>query len=94
MVLERLGWDGSARRRGAWVDVRCPFHSDAHASAGFKEADNIFVCQGCGMKGNSVTLVMLVNNMTAAQAVDWLQAQGPSRVSPPKGDGPTSFRRY
>lgn len=41
----------------SWQKIRCPFHKDSHASAGVCIADNIFVCHGCGIKGNPFNVI-------------------------------------
>ena len=73
-VLTRFGWSGEGRRHGRWIEIRCPFHADRNASAGYNVALNIFRCQACDAKGNSVTLVMQQMGFDAARAVEWLGA--------------------
>ncbi len=73
VVLERLGLRDPGHRHGAWVDVLCPFHDDRRrGNAGYNETLNTFKCHACGVGGNSVTLVMLVLDKTARDAVEWL----------------------
>lgn len=45
------------RDYGSWQKIKCPFHSDSHASAGVSINDNIFVCHGCGIKGNGFNII-------------------------------------
>jgi DNA primase len=42
---------------GSWQKLKCPFHSDSHASAGMSVKDNLFVCHGCGVKGNPFNVI-------------------------------------
>jgi DNA primase len=55
-IIEHYG--GRLRRDyGSWQKIKCPFHGDSHASAGVSIADNIFVCHGCGIKGNAFNII-------------------------------------
>jgi len=45
------------RSYSSWQKVKCPFHSDSHASAGVNIKENIFVCHGCGIKGNGFNVI-------------------------------------
>jgi len=47
-----------------WQKIKCPFHSDSHASAGVSLGDNIFVCHGCGIKGNGFNIIKLHEGVT------------------------------
>jgi DNA primase len=52
-----------------WQKIRCPFHSDSHASAGVSLGDNIFVCHGCGIKGNGFNIIKLHEGVTYREAI-------------------------
>jgi DNA primase len=55
-IIEHYG--GRIRRDyGSWQKIKCPFHGDTHASAGLSVSDNIFVCHGCGIKGNGFNVI-------------------------------------
>lgn len=41
-----------------WQKMKCPFHNDTHASAGVSTKEGIFVCHGCGIKGNAINIIM------------------------------------
>lgn len=81
-VLEHYGWDGQERGGRTWSKIRCPWHVDRNPSAGVSEDLNSFRCMSCDRGGNSVTLVMAEENLSAREAVEWLE----SRI----GSGPTS----
>ena len=56
-VIEHYG--GEIRRDSEnWQKIRCPFHPDSHASAGVSIKEGLFVCHGCGMKGNAINIIM------------------------------------
>lgn len=38
--------------RGGWQAVQCPFHDDTTASASFSEAEGVFKCHACDVKGS------------------------------------------
>ena len=52
-----------------WQKIKCPFHSDSHASAGVSMGDNIFVCHGCGIKGNAFNIIKLHEGVTYREAI-------------------------
>lgn len=76
------------------MDIRCPFHEDRKiGNAGFNEALNIFKCQACGASGNSVTLVMQQQQLTASEAVEWLNSE--VTVSAPRqSSNPLPWERH
>ena len=41
-----------------WRKMKCPFHIDSHASAAVNYDKNAFVCHGCGVKGDTYSLIM------------------------------------
>lgn len=41
-----------------WRKMKCPFHSDSHASAAVNYDKNAFICHGCGVKGDTFSLIM------------------------------------
>ena len=52
-----------------WQKIKCPFHDDAHASAGVSTKEGIFVCHGCGIKGNAINIVMEVEGKKYYEAI-------------------------
>ena len=74
-VLDRYGWDGRLLSRRKWSRVRCPFHIDRNPSAAISHELNSFRCFSCDRSGNSVTLVMAEEGLTAEQAVAFLDAE-------------------
>ena len=56
-VLEHYG--GYIHRdRYGWQKIRCPFHDDGHASATVNTDENAFNCFGCGIKGDTYSIIM------------------------------------
>ena len=41
-----------------WRKMKCPFHHDTHASAAVNFDKNAFICHGCGVKGDTFSLIM------------------------------------
>jgi len=41
-----------------WRKMKCCFHIDSHASAAVNYDKNAFVCHGCGVKGDTYSLIM------------------------------------
>jgi DNA primase len=41
-----------------WRKMKCCFHIDTHASAAVNFDKNAFVCHGCGVKGDTYSLIM------------------------------------
>lgn len=46
----------------------CPFHSEKTASLSFSQNKQVFRCFGCGIGGNSITLVSKLLNVNAYEA--------------------------
>jgi DNA primase len=55
--LNYIGADVPAMGSG-WRKMKCPFHHDSHASAAVNYDKNAFVCHGCGVKGDTYSLIM------------------------------------
>lgn len=55
-VLHHYGYTQPKGVGKQWV--QCPFHGDAHASAGVDWGTNFFTCFACEMKGTAIDLVM------------------------------------
>ena len=55
--LNYIGADIPAMGSG-WRKMKCPFHHDSHASAAVNYDKNAFVCHGCGVKGDTYSLIM------------------------------------
>ena len=67
-IIEHYG--GRLRRDyGSWQKIKCPFHQDSHASAGVSVMDNIFVCHGCGIKGNGFNVIKLHEGVKYGEAI-------------------------
>lgn len=68
-VLEHYGWDGAHDEDVEhWQPVLCPFHPDTRSSASLSLEYDAFNCNGCGVKGNSVTLIMREEEMSYTAA--------------------------
>jgi len=67
-IIEHYG--GRLRRDyGSWQKIKCPFHSDSHASAGVSVTENIFICHGGGIKGNAFNIIKLHEGVKYGEAI-------------------------
>jgi len=59
-IEEYLHYIGAAvpSMGNGWRKMKCPFHIDTHASAAVNFDKNAFVCHGCGVKGDTFSLIM------------------------------------
>lgn len=67
-VLRHYGADPPEGYGDTWRAMHCPFHEDTRPSAALNEHLDAFSCLGCGVKGNSVTLVMDREGMDSREA--------------------------
>jgi DNA primase len=56
-VLEHYGCKTIPERSG-WQKIKCPFHDDGHASATVNIEAQAFNCFGCGIKGDTYSVIM------------------------------------
>ena len=80
--LHHIGADVPARGSG-WRKMKCCFHIDSHASAAVNYDSNAFVCHGCGVKGDTYSLIMYkegVDFVEAKQFAERFSTAGNSEV--------------
>lgn len=65
--LHYIGADVPARGSG-WRKMKCCFHIDTHASAAVNFDKNAFVCHGCGVKGDTYSLIMHKEGLDFSEA--------------------------
>ena len=65
--LHYIGADVPARGSG-WRKMKCCFHIDSHASAAVNYDKNAFVCHGCGVKGDTYSLIMYKEGVDFSEA--------------------------
>lgn len=53
-----------------WLKMKCPFHGDGHASASLHSEEKLFVCHGCGIKGNAYNIIMKHEGVTFRAALE------------------------
>lgn len=91
--LERLGikWETVNETE---VRVKCPSHSDDHASCSISTEKKLFRCHtaGCGAKGDFLTFISLVEKIKRQQVVDYVRKE--YRVSPTKTISRESVERF
>ena len=64
-----------------WVSMHCPFHSDSVKSAAVNHDLNAFVCYGCGVKGNSYSLLRSQQRLTHQETLERLGRTGGNSIS-------------
>ena len=70
--LRYIGADVPAVGSG-WRKMKCCFHIDTHASAAVNFDKNAFVCHGCGVKGDTYSLIMDRERMNYREAVKFAE---------------------
>ena len=72
-IEEYLNYIGAATPAmgSGWRKMKCPFHDDSHASAAVNYDKNAFVCHGCGIKGDTFSLIMDRERMNYREAVQF-----------------------
>jgi DNA primase len=70
--LNYIGADTPARGSG-WRKMKCCFHIDSHASAAVNYDKNAFVCHGCGVKGDTYSLIMYKEGGDYREAVKFAE---------------------
>jgi DNA primase len=70
-IEEYLNYIGAATpaKGSGWRKMKCPFHDDSHASAAVNYDKNAFVCHGCGIKGDTYSLIMDKERINYREAV-------------------------
>ena len=58
-----------------WRAVKCPFHDDSSASASV--CNSGFCCHACGIKGNAVTMVAMVEACSNRDAMSLIKDLDP-----------------
>ena len=80
--LNYIGAELPARGSG-WRKMKCCFHLDSHASAAVNYDKNAFVCHGCGVKGDTYSLIMereRINFSEAKQFAEKFFTSGDSEI--------------
>ena len=54
-----------------WRKMKCPFHIDSHASAAVNFDKNAFICHGCGVKGDTYSLIMYKEGGDYREAIEF-----------------------
>ena len=69
-IEEYLHYIGAAvpSMGNGWRKMKCPFHIDTHASAAVNFDKNAFVCHGCGVKGDTYSLMMYKEGVDFSEA--------------------------
>jgi len=66
-LLRSYGAEHIPTIRQGWTPMRCPFHEDTSASASVCATG--FNCHACGIKGDAIALVQIVDQCGYVEAV-------------------------
>ena len=89
--LHYIGADTPAMG-GGWRKMKCPFHGDTHASAAVNYDKNAFVCHGCGVKGDTYSLIMYKEGGDYREAVNFATSVLASGNAEIRGNNRTRVR--
>lgn len=79
-IIEHYNGRNIPERYG-WQKIKCPFHDDSHASATVNILENAFNCFGCGVKGDTYSVIMTVEGVGFREAYTFAE-----RVTGKSGD--------
>ena len=72
-IVSIIGGEGvSLKRAGVNYECCCPFYKEKTPSFKVSPVKGIFTCFGCSAKGNAISFVMMLYNMTFPEAVEYL----------------------
>jgi DNA primase len=81
LVLEHYGGDMSRVKTYGWRGVKCPFHSDAHASGRVNQELDAFKCLACDASGDAIKLISQREGMTRQDAEQWANQEFGAEVT-------------
>lgn len=69
-VIKRIHpeWEPPEDNGREWVRTCCPFHAEERPSAAVSYEHQAFNCMACGVKGNSVTLIQHLEEVSYSEA--------------------------
>lgn len=81
------------KRSGSSYMCRCPFHSEKSPSCSISPDKGLFHCFGCGVGGDVVTFVRLIENLDYMDAVRFLAQRAGMPMPEDKDDGSARKRQ-
>lgn len=81
------------KRSGSSYMCRCPFHSEKSPSCYISPDKGLFHCFGCGVGGDVVTFIRLIENLDYMDAVRFLAQRAGMPMPEDKDDGSAQKRR-
>lgn len=81
------------KRSGSSYMCRCPFHSEKSPSCHISPDKGLFHCFGCGVGGDVVTFIRLIENLDYMDAVRFLAQRAGMPMPEDKDDGSAQKRR-
>src|SRR5689334_15897370 len=77
-----------------WHSMRCPFHSDGHASGRVNTDLGAYKCNACPVSGDALKLISLAEKIGRSEAVDYArETLGASLTGVPRPVRQQSQRR-
>lgn len=80
------------KRSGSTYSCRCPFHSEKSPSCHFYQSTNSFYCFGCGVGGDVITFIRLIENLDFMDAVGFLAQRAGMALPDEKSDDSSKKR--
>lgn len=74
----------SLKRQGRNWLAKCPFHADQTASLSFTPSKGLYHCFGCNAAGSVIDLVIQIEGISLAKAIEKLKVMVPSYETKPK----------
>lgn len=74
------------KRSGSTQSCRCPFHSEKSPSCHFYPQTQSFYCFGCGVGGDVITFIKLIENLDYTEAVRFLAQRAGMPMPEDRGD--------
>jgi len=81
------------KRSGSSYMCRCPFHSEKSPSCSISPDKGLFHCFGCGVGGDVVTFIRLIENLDYMDAVRFLAQRAGMPMPEDKDDGSAKKRQ-
>ena len=81
------------KRSGGSYMCRCPFHSEKSPSCHISPDKGLFHCFGCGVGGDVVTFIRMIENLDYMDAVRFLAQRAGMPMPEDKDDGSAKKRQ-
>ena len=83
-LVDLLTADGvQLRGSGTNLSAKCPFHKDSSPSFSVNVTEDVYLCHGCGAKGNARTYLVEKRGFDPFEAADFIKRGGGAAPLPP-----------